>query len=438
MMIFVLIALILKSTIGLLILHQMSGVKINFLFPVLTALICLGFQEAFKTSVPAFMLLSVIAELICYFVYLRLSALKNLRTGLFFALYTMSLLYFGRLVAVMIADHFFKGQISDFLALILAFALVYPLHLALLACLGIKPRQLLIAEQEHDSENPSLAETKIEQEQNQFITISSLLLTGLYLLSNLLGSDLVTVSYAICFIVMLCVSHIKYQVWEVQRLQRYLESQRKNMVTYKEQVDESYETVRAFRHDFANILISMRESIATQEMDVIQATYNHILEGSNEALNKNRSEVIKLSRIKVPEVKSVVMAKILAAENRGVRIEIELTDEISDLRLNPLDIVRLFGIVLENAIESALETANPQVIIALFNSGESTYFVVENNMVLENLPTSLIFKQGYSTKAGGNRGTGLATLHELLANNPTANFSVRAKDYKFRIELEMR
>lgn len=405
---------------------------------LVVCLIHFSFQSMVKIDAPVFALTTFVAAISCYVFYFRLRHLKNMRTVLFSALYVLTLLYFGQLTMTLLIGNFFKGQLVDYLAFISAVVLLIPVHLLLVNLLQIQPKHLLIAEQEHDTENPTATETKIEDAQNLLIMMSNVLLLLLYLWSSLLGGTVVNSLYAFCFIVVLYASNLKYQTWEIQRLQRYLDSQVKNMATYNEQVDESYETVRAFRHDFTNILIAMRESIAMRDIDLIQATYGHILEGSNEVLKQNRSEVIKLSRIKVPEVKSVVMAKILAAEKRGVTIELELTDDISDLRLKPLDIVRLLGIVLDNAIESALETANPQVTIALFNSGESTYFIVENNMVLANLPTSLIFKQGYSTKAGDSRGTGLATLHELLANNPNANFSVRAKDYKFRIELEMR
>ncbi len=57
-------------------------------------------------------------------------------------------------------------------------------------------------------------------------------------------------------------------------------------------------------------------------------------------------------------------------------------------------------------------------------------------MVHEKLPTHLIFEDGYSTK-GNHRGHGLANLEAIVNDYPSVSYRIQAKNYKFRIELEM-
>ena len=56
--------------------------------------------------------------------------------------------------------------------------------------------------------------------------------------------------------------------------------------------------------------------------------------------------------------------------------------------------------MLDNAIDAAVETEGKQPIVkvAIFNKGTARYYIVENDMVHEKLPTHLIFEDGYSTK----------------------------------------
>lgn len=93
---------------------------------------------------------------------------------------------------------------------------------------------------------------------------------------------------------------------------------------------------------------------------------------------------------------------------------------------------------MDNAIDAAVETEGDKAVVkvAIFNKGLARYYVVENDMVQEKLPTHLIFEEGYSTK-GAHRGYGLANLDAIISNYPRVSYRIQAKNYKFRIELEM-
>jgi two-component system sensor histidine kinase AgrC len=237
---------------------------------------------------------------------------------------------------------------------------------------------------------------------------------------------------------MLHLINVKYKEWENSKLLIYKDRLLSGLATYTQEVDKSYQSVRMFRHDFTNILVSMRETIETQEIEAVRKTYGEILEKSSIILEENRKEVAKLSNITVLELKSVLSAKILQAEMRNVTVELEIPGVIDNIRVEKLDIVRLIGIALDNAIDAAVETEVDKAVIkvAIFNKGLTRYYVIENDMVQEKLPIPLIFEEGYSTK-GAHRGHGLANLDAITSNYPSVSYRIQAKNYKFRIELEM-
>ena len=47
---------------------------------------------------------------------------------------------------------------------------------------------------------------------------------------------------------------------------------------YSEQVESLYETLRSFRHDYTNVMISLNEAIQMKDIDQIKMIYDSVLE----------------------------------------------------------------------------------------------------------------------------------------------------------------
>ncbi len=399
--------------------------------------------------------LRFIIELVMYISFLQHFRNKDLKVNIFLAIFTLTFCYFVKMfISIFIVEHIFKIQDNNIGGLI-GDLCVIPSYFILLKCLAINPKQLIIADQEwvsdflNSEDNPKefKVERDIEQEQNKLIIFSAILMVLFYLYNNFVrltefGSrfnfSYVVFVYVFLFLMMLHLINVKYKEWENHKLLSYKDRLLSGLSTYTQEVDKSYQSVRMFRHDFTNILVSMRETIETQKIEAVRKTYGEILERSSIILEENRKEVAKLANIKVLELKSVISAKILQAEIRDVAVELEIPETIDNIRVEKLDIVRIIGITLDNAIDAAVETEGDKAVVkvAIFNKGLARYYVVENDMVQEKLPIHLIFEEGYSTK-GPHRGYGLANLDAIISNYPRVSYRIQAKNYKFRIELEM-
>ncbi|MFZ2347732.1 MAG: GHKL domain-containing protein [Lactococcus chungangensis] len=394
-------------------------------------------------------------ELVMYISLLQHFRNKDFKVNTFLTMFTLTFCYFVKMfISIFIVRHIFKIK-DDIICGVIGDFCVIPSYFILLKCLAINPKQLIIADQEWESDfgdsEDNLEEFKrerdFEQEQNKLIVFSEILMVFFYLYNNFVrlsdfGSRFnfryVVFIYVFLFFMMLHLINVKYKEWENSKLLIYKDRLLSGLATYTQEVDKSYQSVRMFRHDFTNILVSMRETIETQEIEAVRKTYGEILEKSSIILEENRKEVAKLSNITVLELKSVLSAKILQAEMRNVTVELEIPGVIDNIRVEKLDIVRLIGIALDNAIDAAVETEVDKAVIkvAIFNKGLTRYYVIENDMVQEKLPIPLIFEEGYSTK-GAHRGHGLANLDAITSNYPSVSYRIQAKNYKFRIELEM-
>ncbi|MCF7522919.1 hypothetical protein L3X07_05225 [Levilactobacillus brevis] len=63
-------------------------------------------------------------------------------------------------------------------------------------------------------------------------------------------------------------------------------------------------------------------------------------------------EVEGLQRLNDPSLKSLLFQKLLAAQSRGLVLRLEIPDPIQDVPMNNVQLLRVMGILLDNAIEA--------------------------------------------------------------------------------------
>src|SRR5574341_145486 len=306
---------------------------------------------------------------------------KDMTRSLFYTIFTLNFTYFVKLlVSTVIVGDLLRIDHIVF-EIVLSYFCVVPSYYLLLKYMTIRPSHLLISEQTIDMQQVaymvpktlSERERNIEKEQHHLIVLSNSMMLCFYLYSNVVrvttdgnhGNDKYMIfTYVFLFIFMLYAINVKYKEWENQKLLRYKDYMVSGLTTYTQ-------------------------------------------------------EVAKLANIKILEVKSVISAKILQADMQGINIELELPERVDTLRVDKLDIVRLLGIMLDNAIDETteLEMDKPTIKLAIFNKGLSRYYVVENRMRQEKLSTKLLLSEGYSTRSK-HRGYGLTSLDAIVATYP--------------------
>ena len=97
------------------------------------------------------------------------------------------------------------------------------------------------------------------------------------------------------------------------------------------------------------------------------------------------------------------------------------------------DLVRCLGILLDNALEAALETEEPWVEILLLQE-ERTFSLRISNPWTGKIDHAEFWKEGWSTK-GPDRGMGLFSYQKILQKYPETVSSASWSDGIFVQEL---
>lgn len=77
--------------------------------------------------------------------------------------------------------------------------------------------------------------------------------------------------------------------------------------------------------------------------------------------------------------------------------------------MNTVELSRIIGIIVDNAIEASENLEEPLINIAFIDNEEAVTFIVMNKCSDDIPKIHELFEQGFSTK-GDNRGLGLSTL----------------------------
>ena len=232
----------------------------------------------------------------------------------------------------------------------------------------------------------------------QTVNISSLKIYGLIFIG------------IIIFFITLIIIISRYTLREL-RYRRNMEE----IETYYEytlQIESINNEMRKFRHDYVNILTTMSEYIRENDMDGLKTYFNDNIVPMKDNLQMNSIKINGTDNLKVRAIKGLVTTKILQAQEKNIPISIEVPELIDHIEMNTVDLSRIIGIIIDNAIEASEELEDALIRIAFINVETSVMFIVMNKCKEDMPKIHELFQDSFSTK-GDNRGLGLTTLKDI-------------------------
>lgn len=190
-----------------------------------------------------------------------------------------------------------------------------------------------------------------------------------------------------------------------------LEQQKKYILALEKNNNE----IRKFKHDFNNIILGLDGYINNDDFDKekLKKYFNSTIMNFNNNIELNDIVIAKLNSIKVSSLKSLITNKVLMAQNNNIDADINIEGEITDFYTDEIQLSRILGVLLDNAIEASLElTENKKIEMNIIQINKTTDIQISNTFNNTGTPLEDFNKEGFSTK-GTNRGLGLSSAHEI-------------------------
>ena len=240
------------------------------------------------------------------------------------------------------------------------------------------------------------------------------------------------ISFLICNIIM-SYFHNQYSIKQSELINNKMYMER--LYEYTSNIENLYDNLRTFKHDYKNILLTLNYYIENKDIDSLEKYYKENILDTG-LLVDTKDHKVKLKNLKSIPIKSLVLANIAKAESKNINIDIEILEPIIHFNIKDVDLSRLLGIYIDNAIEECELTEEKKLSIAFILRGVSTVIVIQNSC-RDNIPLFKINEKGFSTK-GENRGLGLYNAKKIVDKYENCIVNTNIENNVFTLELWIR
>lgn len=215
-----------------------------------------------------------------------------------------------------------------------------------------------------------------------------------------------------------------------------LKMENENLKASNERLQSNYDNVRAFRHDFNNIMQGIGGYIALNDMDGLRKMYSSIIE---ECQDISDSQAINEDVINNPAIYNLINNKINLAKKDGVKLKVSVYINLNTLNISSYDLCRMLGILIDNAVEAAKVCEDKTVYIKFIKDklNNRNLVIVENPYKNYLVDIKKIYEKGFSSKKDKlAHGLGLWKVNQILKKNKNIHiYTSRDKLFKQQLEI---
>lgn len=204
---------------------------------------------------------------------------------------------------------------------------------------------------------------------------------------------------------------------------------------YNKTLQILHDNVRAFKHDFSNIIAGIGGYIATKDMDGLEKYYKQLLQDCNQV---NNLSSLSPDSINNPAIYTVLANKYYKADSLGIKINLETFVDFNNLHMGIYEFTRVLGILMDNAIEAASECAKKIINVIIRNDVQCNrqLLIIENTYNNKDVNIDRLSEKGYSTKPN-NTGLGLWEVNKIIKRHKNlACFTSKTPEF-FKQQFEI-
>ena len=198
---------------------------------------------------------------------------------------------------------------------------------------------------------------------------------------------------------------------------------------------EVNDNIRCFKHDFNNIIQAIDGYIYLDDMKSLAVYFKSLLKECNHV---NTVDRLNAKIVDNPAIYGVLLDKYKIAENKNIKMNVDILTSLKELGERSYVISRMLGILIDNALEASCECEKKVVNIQILKDlkKKRINIIVENTYINKNVDTNRIFEKNYSTKKG-NSGLGLWKIQDILSKDTSLDLFTSKDDEMFKQQLEI-
>lgn len=201
-------------------------------------------------------------------------------------------------------------------------------------------------------------------------------------------------------------------------------------IKFQDSIKKMYNDVMNFKHDYIKIYSTFQIFIINNDIEALKKYFNENITPLQEYLHLQKFNIESLVNVKDIALQGIIYTAILNAESHGISVSIE-ADEPIYIKMQGIDICRIIGIFLDNAIQENENIKSSYINISLFKKQKNTAIIIENSCSKEVNISDIM---NNSIKSD-NRGRGLNIVKSIINKYSNVVNNTYIKDNKFIQEI---
>lgn len=136
---------------------------------------------------------------------------------------------------------------------------------------------------------------------------------------------------------------------------------------YNSYIEEMYQSVKSFKHDYNNMLISLEGSIQTEELDTIKKVYYSIVEQMETSIDRPLSINLEdFASVESFDLRTLLALRFYEANQKGIKTSIDISSNWKSRYVHSSDILVITSTIISLAIERAVNGDNSFLRLEFF------------------------------------------------------------------------
>lgn len=236
------------------------------------------------------------------------------------------------------------------------------------------------------------------------------------------------------FIIIIGYSLIIYKFLNIKQNYNSINNKYLNVIDSLKEYEDMIDRYRICNHENKNQLLTIRSMIVNKENNIDKYIDTLI----DTTITDNEKLMFETSVIPSGGLRAIIYSKMAYMKDNSIEVKLDVERSIRRIDLTLLDnnlildICKIVGVFLDNAIEEVKKLENKEVKIKLFIENNNLCINIKNKY-LKEFNVDKIEKCGYTTK-GGNHGYGLTLVKNIIDENRDRLINNRSIDKNYFVQ----
>lgn len=179
-------------------------------------------------------------------------------------------------------------------------------------------------------------------------------------------------------------------IYKTQELRVENKQENKNIDDFIKNIEEEYTEIKKIKNNYKKILLYTLRNMEDNDLYGLQKFYYDNIINDENINNINVANLVPIYNIKIPELRALILSKLLWKEASKLSINVICNNNIECICANKVKMIANIGTLIDNAINIALEYKEPEIIIKVEKTEGNIKIIIINTF-------KTLYERGYSS-----------------------------------------